>query len=134
MVNKGFNGKWKLNLKDSDIPPITKSQTISIETDGDFIDMVEEIINDKGEFLKISFKGKLDGLEYPVEGTSFADTESYRLLSPNIIEGIAKKSGKICVKESAVLSDSGDTIRVKYLSFNEDGTTKTSIGVFERAG
>lgn len=134
MVNKGFNGKWKLNLKDSDIPLITKSQTISIETDGDFIDMVEEIINDKGEFLKISFKGKLDGLEYPVEGTLFADTESYRLLSPNIIEGTAKKNGKICVKDTAVLSDSGNTIRVKYLSFNEDGTTRTNIGVFERAG
>lgn len=47
--------------------------------------MQEEIINDKEECLKISFKGKLDGLEYPVKGTPFADSESYRLLSPNII-------------------------------------------------
>ncbi|HQI42328.1 MAG: hypothetical protein B6D44_13310 [Ignavibacteriales bacterium UTCHB2] len=94
--------------------------------------MIEEIINDKGECLNISFNGKLDGTDYPVKGTPLADTESYRLLSPNVIEGTAKKDGKIIFKETAVLSDSGESIKVTFFSFDKDGNKQTSIGLFER--
>lgn len=132
MEQKGFAGIWKLNLELSNIPPVTKSQTIILETDGNFVKIREEIINDKDECLTILFEGKLDGKDYPVKGTPFADTVSYRLLKPNIIEGIAKKDGKICVKETVVLLDPEDTIESTYLSYDEDGNTFTSSGVFER--
>ena len=132
MKHKGFSGTWKLNLERSDIPPVTKSQIVTIETDGNSVNMLEEIINDKGEYLKITFKGKFDGMDYPIEGTPFVDTESYRLLKSNIIEATAKKNGRICVKETGVLSESGDTIEVTYLSFDEDGKVIKNFGYFER--
>ena len=132
MKQKGFSGIWKLNLERSDIPPVTKSQILTIETDGNFGKMLEEIINDKGEYLKITFEAKFDGLDYPIKGTPFADTGSYRFVKPNIIEGIAKKNGKICVKETAVLSDSGNTVEVTYLSFAENGKVLKNFGYFER--
>ncbi len=132
MGSKGFKGIWKLNLKDSNIPPVTKSQVMKLETDGISFKILEELINDKDECLTISVEGKFDGMDNPVKGTPFADTVSYRLLSPNIIEGIAKKDGKVCVKETAVLSDSEDIVKVTYLSYDAEGHTYTSYGVFER--
>ncbi len=132
MNTHGFSGVWRLNPERSSIPPVTKSQVLTIETDGVFFSMREELINDKDETLVISVEGKFDGRDYPVSGTPFADTVSYRLLGQNIIEGIAKKDGKICVKETAVLSDSGTTVEVTYLTFDSQGNTSRSHGVFEK--
>ena len=127
-----FNGVWKLNVAKSDIHPITKSQILTMETDGFNITMREELITDKNEVLIISLSGALDGRDNIVEGTPFADTVSYRLLSHNSIEGIAKKDGRICVKEEAVLSDDGNTLNVTYISYNQNENTFRNFVYFER--
>lgn len=134
MVQTGFTGTWKLNLAASDIPPVTKSQVLTIATDGVNVTMREELINDKDERLVIAVQGKFDGNDYPVTGTPFADTVSYRLLDAHTIEGIAKKNGRICVKEKAVLSAAQDMVRVTYESYDERGNVHLAHGVFERAG
>jgi hypothetical protein len=132
MVERGFAGTWQLNREQSDIPPVTKSQVLVIETDGMSMKMRETIVNDKSETVTILFNGKFDGHDYPVSGTPFADTVSFRLLSPNTIEGVAKKNGVVVVKETAVLSDDGKTVRVTYVSVDGKGNSLTSHGVFER--
>ena len=132
MKHNSFAGIWKLDLKKSDIPPVTKSQILTIETDGVNVMMREELVNDKDEHLFITVKGKFDGCDNPVTGTQYADTVSYRLLDSHTIEGIAKKDGRICVKETAVLSDSEDTVHVTYESYDECGNVHISLGVFER--
>jgi hypothetical protein len=45
---------------------------------------------------------------------------------------VAKKDGAVVVKETAVLSDDGQTVRVTYVSFDEEGNPLTSHGLFER--
>ena len=132
VATKDFAGTWRLNLAKSEIPPVTKSQVLTIDTDGVHVTMTEELVNDKGETLIITVEGKFDGQDYPVKGTPFADTVSYRLLDPDTIEGIAKKNGRVCVRETAVLSQDGHVVRVTYLSYDERGNTHTSHGVFER--
>ena len=132
MVEQGIAGTWQLNREQSDIPPVTKSQVVVLETDGVSVKMREILVNDKGESLTISFNGKFDGRDYPVSGTPFADTVSYRLLAPNTIEGVAKKNGVVVVKEMAMLSDDGKTLRVTYVSVDGEGNSLTSHGVFER--
>lgn len=127
-----FNGIWKLNLAKSDIPPITKSQLLTIETDGVKVTMTEELINDKDEILTISLTGSFDGKDNEVNGTPFADTVSFRLFDQDLIEGIAKKDGRICVKERAVLLDDRNTVNVTYLSFDQDGNSIKHFGYFER--
>ena len=127
-----FNGVWRLILAKSDIPPVTKSQILTIETDGFNVTMREELINDKDEVLIISLSGTFDGRDNNVEGTPFADTVSYRLLSSNSIEGIAKKDGKVCVKEKAVLSEDRNSINVTYISYDQNGNTIRNFGYFER--
>jgi hypothetical protein len=132
MARSGFSGTWKLNLAKSDIPQVTQSQILTIETDGINVIMREELVNDKGERLVISVKGKFDGCDNPVAGTPFADTVSYRLLDSHTIEGIAKKDGRVCVKETAVLSDTGNMVRVTYISYDKNGKTSKSFGIFDR--
>ncbi len=132
MNANGFTGVWKLNLAQSNAPPLTKSQVLTIQTDNEFITMRADTLNITGERLLICVEAKLDGLDYPVSGTPFADTVSYRLLSPTVLEGIAKKEGRICVKETAVLSGSGSTISVNYLNFDARGNTFESYAVFEK--
>ncbi len=132
MVEQSFAGTWQLNREQSSIPPVTKSQVLNIETDGVFVRMRETLVNDKDETLTISVNGKLDGLDYPVSGTPFADTVSYRLLRPNTIQGVAKKNGAVIVTETAVLSEDGKTIRVTYESFDGQGHCLTSHGLCER--
>jgi hypothetical protein len=128
----GFSGIWRLNRDRSDIPPVTKSQLLTIETDGDHVAMREVLVNDKNEKLTIAVEGRFDGLDYPVSGTLFADTVSYRLLAPNVIEGIAKKGGTVVVKETAVLASDGLSVTVTYVSFDGQGKSFTNHGVFER--
>jgi hypothetical protein len=127
-----FRGTWKLNPTRSNIPPITKSQILTIDTDGFNVTMREELVNDKDETLVISLTGRFDGKDNSVEGTPFADTVSYRLLAPRVIEGVAKKDGHMCVKETAVLSDSGNSVSVTYLSFDGVGKIVEHFGYFER--
>ena len=127
-----FNGIWKLNLAKSDIPLITKSQVLTIETDGFNLTMTEELTNDNDELLIISLTGSFDGNENEVKGTPFADTVSFRLLNQNSIEGIAKKDGRICVKEEAVLLEDRNTVNVKYLIFDQNKNSTKYFGYFER--
>ena len=132
MAPNGFAGTWRLNLDRSDIPPVTRSQVLFIDTDGIRIEMREELVNDKGETLVITVQGRLDGHDYPLKGTPFADTVSYRLLNSRTMEGIAKFNGRVRVKERAVLSECGDTVSVTYLSYDDHGNIQESHGLFER--
>ena len=131
-MQNAFAGTWRLNLAASDVPPVTKAQILTIETDGVNVAMREELINDKDQHLLIAVEGKFDGRDNPVTGTPFADTVSYRLLDSHTIEGIAKKDGRICVKETAVLSETEDIVRVTYEIYDERGNIQIAHGVFER--
>jgi hypothetical protein len=127
-----FNGIWKLNLAKSDIPPITKSQVLTIETDGFNVTMTEELTNHKDELLIISLTGSFNGNENEVKGTPFADSVSFRLLNQNSIEGTAKKDGRICAKEEAVILEDRNTVYVTYLMFDQNGISTKYFGYFER--
>lgn len=123
---------WRLNKSRSNIPAITKSQILTIQLDGDSVTMHDEIVNDQDQTLVISLSGKLDGKDYPVSGTPFADTVSFQRTSPRVIEGIAKKDGQVRVRETAVLSESGESVCVTYLSYDDQGHTTEYVGYFER--
>ena len=132
MAHQGFAGIWRLNRQKSDMPSVTQSQVLEIKTDGVLVAMRETLANDRGETLTISVDGRFDGLDYPVTGTPFADTVSYRLRAPNMIEGVAKKGGVVVVQETAVLADDGMSVSVTYVSFDGQGKSYVNHGVFER--
>ena len=133
MSGNRFAGTWRLVPDRSDIPPVTKSQLLKIETDGAHVMMTETLVNDRDEVLTITWEGELDGSDTPVHGTTHADTVAYTLRDPGTMEGIAKKDGVVVVKETAVLDDGGDVVRVTYVSFDGEGNRSVNHGYFERA-
>ena len=132
MSGEGFAGIWRLVPEESDIPPVTKSQILAIETDGVHVAMTETIVNDRDEVLTITVDAEFDGVDRPVHGTPFADTVAYTLRGPRTIEGIAKKNGVVVVKETAELDDDDDAVRVTYVSFDAEGNSSVNHGFFER--
>jgi hypothetical protein len=132
MNGEGFAGTWRLVREKSDVPPVTKSQILEIETDGVRIAMRETLVNDKDEALTITFDGKFDGADYPVHGTPFADTVAYTLRDAITIDGVAKKNGVIVVKETAVLAEERKAVWVTYESFDGEGKVHVNQGYFER--
>ena len=129
-----FTGTWRLVPERSDLPPVTKSQVLDIETDGVRITMRETLVNDRDEILRITAEAKLDGADYPVHGTPFADTVAYTLRGPNTIDGLAKKNGIVIVRETAELSEDGQAVRVTYESVDAEGNPHLNHGFFERVG
>ena len=107
----GFTNTWRLNREKSDIPPVTKSQLLTIQTESVRVAMREILVDEKGETLTIAVEGRFDGLDDPVTGTPFADTVSYRLVALHVIEGVAKKVG-VVVRETAILADDGLSVAV----------------------
>jgi len=132
MNGGGFAGTWRLVREKSGIPPVTKSQVLEIETDGVRVAMRETLVNDKDEAMTITVNGRFDGADYPVKGTAFADTVAYKLRDAKTIEGVAKKNGVVVVKETAVLVEGGNAVRVTYVSFDGAGNAHVSHGFFER--
>lgn len=132
MSGKGFTGTWRLVPERSDIPPVTKSQLVEIETDGVHVTMRETIVNDRDEVLTITVAGELDGGDNPVQGSAFADTAAYTLRDPQTMEGVAKKDGIVVVEETAELDDNGNVLRVSYVSYDGEGKSSVSHGFFER--
>ena len=55
-----FSGTWKLNLAKSKVtPPVPKSDVAVVDADENGLKLSEDIINDKGESLKIRWKPSL---------------------------------------------------------------------------
>src|SRR5437868_13660374 len=65
-------GKWKLNVEKSKFTPATatpKSQTRTVEADGDSVKYSFEVVSADGKAGAYSFTVKYDGKFYPISGT-----------------------------------------------------------------
>src|SRR5437899_10869053 len=91
-----FSGTWKLNLAKSKLPPPAPQNDIAkVDADDNGVKLSEEITDDKGQPLTISFETKFDGKDYPVTGDPSSDSISYQRVSANKLRSTSKKAGKI---------------------------------------
>jgi len=125
-----FSGTWKLDPAKS-TPPTPKSDTAVVDADDNGLKFNEDIVDDKGATLKISYEAKFDGKDYPVTGTPDADSISYRRLDAHTLKGTLKKSGKITAKLTVVVSKDGRTTTVDFVD-NLQATPVTSTSVYEK--
>ena len=72
-----FSGTWKLDRAKS-TPPEPKSDIAVVDVDDNGIRFSEDVVDDKGQPLKISYEAKFDGKDYPVTGVPDTDSVSYR--------------------------------------------------------
>ena len=112
-ANDPFSGTWILNRYAAKIPPpfsATKSLIVHVTVNTSDIEITEEVIRDSGEHSTIHAKAKFDGKDYPITGTSYANTVAYERVDRNIISGIVKKDGVLIMQVNAVLSPEGKGI------------------------
>lgn len=128
-----FSGTWILNLSKSKMaPPIPRSLTTELVVDAIDIQLTEEIVNSTGESQTIRGKAKFDGKDYPATGITYADTFAFQRVNRNTIKSVAKKAGKIIMRETVVVSPDGKIMTATY--FPVDGTSKQdpTVAVFEK--
>lgn len=128
----GFFGKWNLSIAKSifksDLTNFSLSgadgsapqwRTLLIEQTGDSVKhtMDTQLVTNATNFLRVQYTAKIDGKEYPVDGSSTMDVISLRQVNPTTIERIAKDRGKVV--ETATFTVSADG---KQLTIKNDGT------------
>jgi hypothetical protein len=128
-----FAGLWRLNLAKSNLPPpLPQSQTVRIEVEGGTIRMREEIVNERGEHLIITLEAGFDGRDYPIYGTSQADTVAYERVDERTLRSTIKKSGRVVMKETIFVSADGRTVTGTYSGTDASGRIVTASAVFDR--
>jgi hypothetical protein len=105
-------GVWKLSLSKSSIPaetaPVTMTTTIELE--GDRIRVSEESMLPSGDIQTVTVDAALNGQYHTVSGSPAIDEASYRLVDPRTLDVVAKKGGKIVLKEHLVVAEDGATM------------------------
>jgi hypothetical protein len=109
-------GSWKLNVSKSklgsEFPP--QSVTSTIEVVGDRARVIGVRIGADGIRSEARYTAKLDGKDYPITGSSNADTIALRKIDARTIERIDKKAGKV--------------VETSITVFSQDGKTSTTTG------
>lgn len=107
-----FNGSWKLNLGKSSIPaemaPV--EMTTIIEVEGDRIKITEESMQASGDIQTVTVEAAFDGAEHPVSGSPTVDAAIYALPDPRTLDVVAKKGGKVVLKQHLVVAEDGATM------------------------
>jgi hypothetical protein len=142
----GFFGKWDLSIAKStfksDLPNYSLSgadgsapqwRKVTIERVGDSMKHTTDtqLVTNATNYLTVTYTAKLDGNEYPVEGSSTMDTVGLRQVNSTTIERVAKDRGKVIEKATFTLSADG-----KELTIKNDGTGQGveyhNVQVFDR--
>ena len=128
-----FSGTWALNSAKSKMPPpVPKNLTVHLVVDSVNLEVNEELVNDSGEKQTIHGKARFDGKDYSEAGVPYADTFAYQRVDRNTIKSVAKKAGKVVVRETVVVSHDGKTMTATYLSTDATGKQVTTVAVFDR--
>jgi len=104
-------GTWKLNVAKSKLGPgpVPKSITSTIETVGDKTRMTGVRIGSDGLRTEAKFSAKLDGKDYPIQGSANAETVSLKRIDARTVERTDKRSGKVVETSTTVFSADGKT-------------------------
>jgi hypothetical protein len=127
-----FSGTWKLNLAKSKMtPPVPKSDIAVVDADENGLKLTEDVIDDKGQPLKITYEVKFDGKDYPVTGDPSSDSVSYQRVNANTLKGKTKKGGKVATDATIVVSEDGKITTVNYTDYSQAKPAK-GTGVYDK--
>ena len=92
----GPGGSPQLTLKTANAP-VEVAFVFLLNSKGDVYATVSQILVDGQSMQKVnySWKGKVDGSDYPVQGDPDADTWSYTQVNEHELQQTAKKDGKV---------------------------------------
>lgn len=127
-----FSGTWKLNLAKSKMSaPLPKSDIAVVDADENGVKLTEDVIDDKGQPLKITWEAKFDGKDYPVTGDPSSDSVSYKRVNANTLKSQTKKNGKVATDATIVVSKDGKITTVNFTDYSQANPVK-GTGVYDK--
>jgi len=118
-------GSWTLNEAKSKIGAgAPKNTTVVYEAAGNDIKVTVDGTDSAGNATHSEWTGKFDGKEYPLTGSSTADSRSYKRVSSHTLTFVEMKSGKVVDTGRIVVSADGKT---RTLTLDERGAKGKKI-------
>lgn len=129
-----FVGTWKLNLAKSKFtgaPP--KSETRTVEAQGNGLKVTYEGIAADGSAIAFSFTTNLDGKPVPFVGTvAGADMFAVKRIDSNTYTGTATKAGKEVGTTRTVVSKDGKVTTITTKATDANGQPISDVAVWDK--
>jgi len=135
-VNDGdpLTGTWTFCADQSTVPGRLPQIWINnIRATTDDVNIDEEFVSADGEELYVKVQARLDGRDYPVSGSPFADTVAYRRIDSHTICGIAKKNKSVSLRETLVAAPQVNRLVIIYQVLRGNEELARGIAVFTRS-
>ena len=128
-------GTWTFNVGKSIYnpgPPPYIRATYRIEPWNDGVKVVYDMVRPRGGVNHLEWTGKLDGMDYAVQGVEEFVTNAYRPLGDREWEVILKIDGRVAAKSRVTLSPDGHTMTTVTTGRNAQGAEVTTTTVYEK--
>jgi len=130
-------GTWKLNTAKSKYSPGPgpKSQTRTVEAQGDGIKVRIEGTAGDGSHVAYGYTANFDGKDNPMSGIGApngADTVALKRINPTTIEVTNKKAGKVLVTLRVEVSKDGKVTTITANGTNGNGQVVHNATVYEK--
>jgi hypothetical protein len=118
-------GTWQLNVGKSTFSPEPpyKGARRRIEASDGGITIVDDLVRSRGGILHLEWTGKLDGLDYPVQGVEIVLTNAYRRVDDRTWALVQKMDGVIVATARLAISPDGKTLTTVTSSRTGNATT-----------
>ena len=105
-------GSWKLNVATSKLPgPPPQSSVGRIErTDDGFFKHIQDEVDAQGKAVHYETSAKLDGKDYPTQGSQPPVTRAYKRVDDRTLEVTVKRDGNIIAVIGWALSPDGKSL------------------------
>jgi hypothetical protein len=127
-------GTWKLNTAKSKFTPgpAPKSLTVKIEAMGEGVRAVSEGVDGDGKPIATEFTANYDGKDYPIKGSSTADTVSLKRTGPRTAIRTDKKNGKVVQTSTREISEDGKSYTFTSEGKNAKGEAFKNVSVYDK--
>jgi hypothetical protein len=136
-------GTWKLNLSKSSTStaPPARSETRTVDAQGDGLKVSYDGINADGLSFAYSYRANFDGKDSPISGSgqqwrdehvSGAGTVAFRRINMNAYEGTFKKAGKVVLTVTYTVSQDGKVTTLTVRGTDAKGQPTNDVSVWDR--
>lgn len=127
-------GTWELNVSKSSMTPgpLPKSQTRVYQVTGEQEKSVQKGIGADGKPTLVEFTVTYDGKDYPYTGSPMWDTLAVTRVDDHTASFIQKKSGKVALTGTRVVSKDGKTMTISGKGTDAKGQPTSMLLVLDK--
>ena len=128
-------GTWSLRIpapSESSAPSRYKRVTSRIEPWQDGLRVTYDMVGVRGGVTHMEWTGKLDGNDYPLQGSETVTTHAYRRIDDRSYEIVIKDDGVLQATTRVVVSPDGKTLQVTTEGKSARGETMKSTVVYDK--